>query len=369
MTLQQQVSPLSPIDDNYKNEEIETGLDFILSHLEEPLFPRKISTQKSQNKQFRIETKKDIINAFLESNFVDCRINAYPILRNGITSWQPNLLFIDLDLIDFNSNNTTLELALDKTLKNIREKLDNGSPTVLMSGNGYHVILPVHCPMVLENIHEFQEFEKPSERFLRFTKDYLSEGKADKSNNPSFKSCLLRVPNSINSKYNKKVTIVQKWNGFRPPVTKDLLLEFRRYLIQKKIEAENNRQKILLLRQQQHKQNNNYFDWIEIKILQTQFEDCRKIIIDLILAPYLINIKKLSYEKSYQIIKEWLDKCNTLKKLDSIRTFDYRISYALKNAMNKGIGPMSLEKIETDTNYQKLCLLLENKNSTEQYEV
>ncbi len=62
-------------------------------------------------------------------------------------------------------------------------------------------------------------------------------------------------------------------------------------------------------------------------------------------------------------------KCNTLKKLDSIRNFDYKISYALKNAMNKGIGPMSLEKIETDTDYQKFCLLFENKKGREKYEV
>ena len=43
------------------------------------------------------------------------------------------------------------------------------------------------------------------------------------------------------------------------------------------------------------------------KILQNAFEDCRKIIVDLILAPYLINIKKLSFQESYQIIREWLD--------------------------------------------------------------
>ena len=90
-------------------------------------------------------------------------------------------------------------------------------------------------------------------------------------------------------------------------------------------------------------------------------EDCRKIIVDLILAPYLINIKKLSYDKSYQIIKEWLDKCNSLEKLDSISNFDYRISYALKNAMNKGIGAMSQKKIKTDTNYIKLRKLLKEK--------
>ena len=32
--------------------EIESGLDFLVSHFEEPLYPRKISTFKSNNKQF-----------------------------------------------------------------------------------------------------------------------------------------------------------------------------------------------------------------------------------------------------------------------------------------------------------------------------
>ena len=74
-----------------------------------------------------------------------------------------------------------LNLALNKTLKNIREKLidddDNDNyngknvtahPTVLWSGNGYHILLPVYCPMVLEHIHQFQGFaytSKPSEEF------------------------------------------------------------------------------------------------------------------------------------------------------------------------------------------------------------
>ena len=86
-------------------------------------------------------------------------------------------------------------------------------PTVSDTGGGYHIYQPVYCPTALENITEFQEFEKPSERFLRFAKDNLSNNKADKYNYPSFKSCLLRIPGSINSKYNKQVTIVQKWNG------------------------------------------------------------------------------------------------------------------------------------------------------------
>ena len=106
-------------------------------------------------------------------------------------------------------------------------------------------------------------------------------------------------------------------------------------------------------------QNNNiinndyYYEWIDKKILANPFADCRKIIVDLILAPYLINIKKLSYQESYQIIKEWLDKCNSLQKLDNYSNFvNYRIHSALKAATQKGIGPMSFYKIKTDSEIQ-----------------
>ncbi len=253
-------------------------------------------------------------------------------------------------------------------------------PTVLWSGNGYHILLPVYCPIVLEHIQQFQGFtytsNKPSEEFLRFAKDFLSNDKADKANNPSFQSCLLRIPNSLNSKClaredatleNSKVKIIQQWNGYRPPI-KELLYDFRRYLIQKKIETYNYRQKILLnarirIRHNKNRHNNlnYYYEWIEEKILENPFEDCRKIIVDLILAPYLINIKKLSYQESYQIIREWLDRCDSLNKLDNARNFESRICYALKTAENKGIGPMSQEKIKIDNNYRRLYLLVKQK--------
>ena len=373
----------SNIDDNSYNNSIndiderviETGLDFILSHLEEPLYPRKISTKKSQNKQFQfnVENKQDTINSFKDSNFVDCRINGFPILKDGAT-WIPNLLFIDLDLADFDSNKRSLQLALNQTLKNIKKKLDTAHPTILWSGNGYHVILPVYCPRELERIQEFQEFNNPSERYLRFAKDFLSNNKADEKNYPSFKSCLLRIPNSLNSKClakgynleNSKVKIIQEWDGYRPPI-KEILYDFRRYLIQKKITDYNYKQKLLIGNKERNKNHNknyypnknhnNYYDWIET-ILQTPCEDCRKIIISLILAPYLINVKKLPFQQCYQIIKEWLDKCNSLEKLDHVGSFNYRISYSLKNAEYKQIGPMSQYKIKIDNNYRKLFLLL-----------
>jgi len=77
---------------------------------------------------------------------------------------------------------------------------------------------------------------------LRFAKDNLSNNKADKANNPSFRSCLLRIPNSFNSKClakgesleNSKVKIIQEWNKDRPSI-KFLLRAFRRYRINQKI--------------------------------------------------------------------------------------------------------------------------------------
>ena len=129
------------------------------------------------------------------------------------------MLFIDLDLSSFKTKKS-LKIALNNTLKSIKEKLANNNthPTVLWSGNGYHVILPVYCPIELERIEEFREFNNPSERFLRFAKDYLSNNKADKANNLFFRSCLLRIPNSFNAKClakgesleNSKIKIIQE---------------------------------------------------------------------------------------------------------------------------------------------------------------
>ena len=225
------------IDDIKKNKkEIETSLDFILSHLEEPIiFPRTIMTKKL-GYQRKVYSKERVLEHFIESDFIDCRINAFPALKEGAT-WIPDFLFIDLDLSNFNDKKA-LEIALNKTLKKIKEKIDsnNAHPTVLWSGNGYHIILPVYCPIELERIQEFQEFDNPSERFLRFAKDYLSNNKADRANNPSFRSCLVRIPNSFNAKClargesfeNSKIKIIKEWNRERLSI-KSLLRDFRRY--------------------------------------------------------------------------------------------------------------------------------------------
>ena len=351
--------------------EIENGLNFIIEHFDPTIlyFPRTIMTRKS-NGQIVIYAKEEALQYFKESEFHDCRVNAYRYSPspsfNSIEQWIPALLFIDIDKSDFKSDRSC-KLALSNTLKNIQEKL-GGYPTVLSTGGGYHIYQPIEGIVFQNYKNIFDEFNNEFDlfkEFLRFSKNFFSNIKADKNNNPSLKSCLLRIPGSINSKYNTKVIIVQKWNGYRPSISEELLEDFRTHLIQKKIDADNYRQKIYNMRNKNHNNNSSYVDyyeWIDKKILANPFEDYRKIIIDLILVPYFINIKKMSYEESYQRIREWLDKCNSLKRLDNYRNFDHRIDYAIKNTIKKPhIGPMSLEKIKTDDKYTELYQLI-NKN-------
>jgi hypothetical protein len=82
-------------------------------------------------------------------------------------------------------------------------------------------------------------------------------------------------------------------------------------------------------------------------LLQTPIEDYRKYLVSLILAPYLINIKSLSYQETFNIIKEWLlNKCDSVRKLDYSSDFNYRIRYALNNAIKTGYKPISFEKLK-----------------------
>ena len=95
--------------------------------------------------------------------------------------------------------NISLDRILEITLSNIKKRL-GGVPTVLQTGNGYHIYQPIDNPQRFEELEDFKEFDNPDNRFLRFEKDYLSSGYADKANYPSLKSCLLRVPGSFKLK-------------------------------------------------------------------------------------------------------------------------------------------------------------------------
>jgi len=139
----------------YENERIakvREGIRFILLHFEgrQKLFPRKMSTALSQGKQFTVCNEEQILAECIKANFIDCRLNAYPVLLDddrvaGIQA--PNIIFIDIDLTqDLQRNNcehssSELNNTLNRTLNTIKQRLSGFSPTVLWTGNGYHIYI------------------------------------------------------------------------------------------------------------------------------------------------------------------------------------------------------------------------------------
>jgi len=355
-----------------KVRSIEEGLDFILSHFqgEQRLWPRKISTYATEGKQIKVRSREEALARFQQANLIDCRINAYPVYLEweGINRQAPNVLFAaDLDISKFKTEKA-LTLAANRTLRNIEEILllpGGHYPTVLWTGNGLHMYQPVQS-IVLEEESVFSKFEQPSNRFLRFAERHLSSGKSDPShsNSVSFKSCLLRVPGSHNSKCIKRnnniidpettgVKIVQEWNGVRPkinPLLKKYHLSLAADKIRedlKSIKREEKRQRHQRLSKIKSRKvvvgDYSYSDnttmattttaWIEC-LLQIGIEDFRKNVVSLILAPYLLHKKKLSTEQAAQVIQDWLqNKCSPLSRLNF--NTEYLIRSALNNASKK----------------------------------
>ena len=325
---------------------------FLLKHFDEPVWPRTVSTKTTEGRQILVCNEEEAFARFKQASFMDCRINAYPAYTEyeGINRQSPNFIFIDIDKSSFKIQRA-YESAVSQTLKSFGKKLPGTHPTVLNTGNGCHFYQPIQA-MVLEQEEIFAKlYSEPSKAFLKFAAQFLSDNKSDPMHNPSLKSCMIRIPGSINSKCDKQVEIIQKWNGTRPAINY-LLRDFRKYLIQKKIEQHYQRQKCKKIFAKccsdvSGSANNNTINWIESNILQGEgISDCRKITIDLVLAPYLLNVKKYDYNAAYCTIAKWLDKCAGKRRLT------FNVNYKIRSALNRAqngpvLYPMRLDTIKS----------------------
>ena len=180
-------------------------------------------------------------------------------------------------------------------------------------------------------------------QFLKFAKKYLSYGKSDPDHNPSFRSCMVRVPGSINSKNDEQVKIIQEWDGHRPSIAL-MIGSFQLWLStkQKKDAA-----KLAKLNNSKNSGGPNLLEgkinWIEL-LLRTPLEDYRKTIVNLILAPYLINIRQLEYQDAFTIIKGWLDLCASSRQLYFVA--DSLTGNALATASKMGYKPMRFDTLK-----------------------
>ena len=206
-----------------------------------------------------------------------------------------------------------------------------------------------------------------SVKFLRFAEwflsngKFLSKGKSDSQHNNtvSFGNMMLRIPGSVNSKNGQEVRLVHKWDGQRPPINY-LLRDFRHWLFDQTRKQE----QVPRRGKRKQKRSGRFMDpynqsgiihWIE-NLLRTPLTDYRKLAIWRIFAPYLLNIRTLPYDESYNVIQNWLDECNKLRRLD------FTPSYKIKGALNssKDFLPVSCEKLKTE-NEVLYDLLIQNR--------
>ncbi len=70
----------------------------------------------------------------------------------------------------------------------------------MWTGDGYHIYIVI-VTRPLELIKELRDLSSnPSEEFLKYAELTFSNTKKDSCHNASFKSSLLRIPHSFNSK-------------------------------------------------------------------------------------------------------------------------------------------------------------------------
>ena len=144
---------------------------------------------------------------------------------NGMLIQSPNFVLIDLDLSLCKTcvyPIRKLDYLLKQTLLQIKKDI-RGHPTVLWTGNGYHIYLPVQVP-ILDTEFEFSKgrFQNlfslnskyydyyMSEVFMQFAEIYLTGGKSDLSHRPRYSNCMVRIPDTYNMDSLSKGTSLEK---------------------------------------------------------------------------------------------------------------------------------------------------------------
>ncbi|MFI5412262.1 MAG: DNA primase noncatalytic subunit PriX [Candidatus Micrarchaeales archaeon] len=85
--------------------------------------------------------------------------------------------------------------------------------------------------------------------------------------------------------------------------------------------------------------------WID-KLLNTAIPDCRHRTVNLVLAPYLVNVKGLPVDKATEMISNYIALCKTVNPDTKIT--DRYIKYQCDYAKSHGLKPLSLARAKTE---------------------
>ena len=342
---------------------IESGLDFILSHLEEPAFPRRIWTYTTQ-KQVLVNNRDEALAKFGQSNLLDCRISAYPYPvpeYKGVNRQTPSFFLSDLDKKNFKTDRL-FQQCLESTVQNFKDKLHGANPSILWSGGGYHLLQPMLADIVLEMESVFAEFVEPSRKLMRYTERLVTDNKGDPvhCNTVSFGNCMIRIPGSYNSKYIQfdkgkvvdipPLKIVQRWDGYRPNI-RWLLKDYWIYLIQERNDEISRRlhyeQKRLRFERKYpnhiiDNQQTSKIDWIE-SLYARPLDNFRKYCTTFIFIPYFVNVRRLSRSAAFNLVMNWLDRCGS-----ECKRLDFNPRQKIKESLDsvKKYRPVSKDKLK-----------------------
>lgn len=353
------------------------GINSIVSMFEiigQPIFPRNIMTA-DYNGFFTVYDIGQLFDAFARSGFKNCRISAYPPIKEG-SMMIPNLSLLDLDydhnLLTANGKeyaDKILKTRVNKLLKNLQVNYNISNFMVVHTGNGRHILIPFLFDMPFEELEELAPYlalmpskykKNPtniiSEEFLVFTKKYLSSNQADLGNHPNFASIFLRVPGTLNMKMKygtvEIVKIEHEWRyesdtipsfGDLHPDT-NLFYDFMHHLT---LVAGNYQTRNHFSSQRStFKHRSKHRHWIEI-LWDTALSDCRKRVIWQILPRYAINTRKMTHEEAFKWIKQWADRCDAVTKFDSNYDVDKTIDYYLDLAEDTGYLPPKFDTVAT----------------------
>ena len=99
--------------------EVSEGINLLLGLFEKAgqrPFPRKIMTARS-NGQIIVYSKEQMLQKFEEADFIDCRVNAYPLVPKNILQ-VPNIILIDIDINrSLKTGSKQIDAHLNKTLQ------------------------------------------------------------------------------------------------------------------------------------------------------------------------------------------------------------------------------------------------------------
>jgi hypothetical protein len=434
MTLNAPVTTGAAAADDDRDQKVSNAVDFMLEHFihqkggehQQPLFPRTIMTASTKG-QVVVYSKEEMLAYFKAAKYRDCRINAFPhLVATGTTEYagknmlhqQPaNFIFIDLDMRDFDDDIDKMTAAAERICQRIKEVFgDKVVPTVLWTGGGYHIYLPLSGNIIPEKYDVFSEFadwwrthecKDLTSVFMAFAERFLTDGVSDKGHTPTTKSCLLRVPYTFNVKYDDEANQVLVLNSaykcgeevftdvvapVEMAAVQYILKDFRYFLFnhRAKLRLEEARKakkavadqrkyvkslhirarkmgmvvnKKVLLKQQQKKSggsdavnsiNNTTTWWIE-RLLQIGIDDFRKRAVSLILVPYFLHKKRLSDEQIIDTIRNWLvNKCVPVKRLNFKP--DQKIREAIHYSKQSKILHMKFEtlKIQDPKLYRRI---------------